>query len=424
MKTRAGYVIRQLADTFYIIPTGQRIADRRRCLKINQTGCVIWDLLQKDLSWEELLSAYTEYVKSIEMTENTKTVKPASIGEEASTVTAASISSDLSTYVLTLFQFGMIQASAKEMQVFPFAPFQAKGNAYYCRYNIAGIQVHYKGRKEWLHAFFEPFLEDGKENPSAHIHMGEQIQISQNWRVRSLSEVPEIAGELLLFGSQLDIYRCSGDYMLRFPSNHHLALCMLSFDGKEAVFYYDGSTQQEAVDELFYGFRAAFFYLAALHGKYALHSASNYYQEKAWLYSASSGTGKTTHVKLWEKLYAVPVLNGDLNLLGMEKDEVFVYGIPWCGTSGVYTTKKYPLGGIILLKRGTENRVCKLPQDERQLYTAQCMISPAWTEKQVDDSLLFAEKLSDRIPIRQLYCTQEPSAAAVMKEYIDKYLTI
>lgn len=422
MKTRAGYVIRQLADTFYIIPTGQRIADRRRCLKINQTGCVIWDLLQKDLSWEELLSAYTEYVKSIEMTEDTKTVKPASIGEEASTVTAASISSDLSTYVLTLFQFGMIQASAKEMQAFPFAPFQAKGNAYYCRYNIAGIQVHYKGRKEWLHAFFEPFLEDGKENPSAHTV--KQSGISQSWHVRPLSDVPEIAGELLLFGSQLDVYRCSGDYMLRFPSNHHLALCTLSVDGKEAVFYYDGSTQQEAVDELFYGFRAAFFYLAALHGKYALHSASNYYQEKAWLYSASSGTGKTTHVKLWEKLYAVPVLNGDLNLLGMEKDEVFVYGIPWCGTSGVYTTKKYPLGGIILLKRGTENQVCKLPQDERQLYTAQRMISPAWTEKQVDDSLLFAEKLSDRIPIRQLYCTQEPSAAAVMKEYIDKYLTI
>ena len=339
MKTRAGYVIRQLADTFYIIPTGQRIADRRRCLKINQTGCVIWDLLQKDLSWEELLSAYTEYVKSIEMTEDTKTVKPASIGEEASTVTAASISSDLSTYVLTLFQFGMIQASAKEMQAFPFAPFQAKGNAYYCRYNIAGIQVHYKGRKEWLHAFFEPFLEDGKENPSAHTV--KQSGISQSWHVRPLSDVPEIAGELLLFGSQLDVYRCSGDYMLRFPSNHHLALCMLSFDGKEAVFYYDGSTQQEAVDELFYGFRAAFFYLAALHGKYALHSASNYYQEKAWLYSASSGTGKTTHVKLWEKLYAVPVLNGDLNLLGMEKDEVFVYGIPWCGTSGVYTCLLY-----------------------------------------------------------------------------------
>lgn len=73
--------------------------------------------------------------------------------------------------------------------------------------------------------------------------MVKQSGISQSWRVRPLSEVPEIAGELLLFGSQLDVYRCSGDYMLRFPSNHHLALCTLSFDGKEAVFYYDGSTQ-------------------------------------------------------------------------------------------------------------------------------------------------------------------------------------
>lgn len=81
---------------------------------------------------------------------------------------------------------------------------------------------------------FEPFLEDGKENPSAHTV--KQSGISQSWRVRPLSEVPEIAGELLLFGSHLDVYRCSGDYMLRFPSNHHLALCMLSFDGKEAVF--------------------------------------------------------------------------------------------------------------------------------------------------------------------------------------------
>lgn len=106
---------------------------------------------------------------------------------------------------------------------------------------------------------FLNLLEDGKENPSAHTV--KQSGISQSWRVRLLSEVPEITGELLLFGSQLDVYRCSGDYMLRFPSNHHLALCTLSFDGKEAVFYYDGSTQQEAVDELFYGFRAAFFIL-------------------------------------------------------------------------------------------------------------------------------------------------------------------
>lgn len=410
MKTMAGYVVRQLADTFYILPTGQRIADRRRCLKINQTGCVIWDLLQKDLSWKELLAAYTEYVNQ-------------SVGTESKKLSEQDLIRDLSTYVQTLFQFGMIQLSDDEMQAFPFAEYNFKERCH-TYFHIAGIRVYYEGRQEWLHSFLQSFSEPADEITKKNGTQTIKNIPVQNWYVKPLSQVPEISGKMLLFGTQMDIYHCDTYYMLRFPSNYHLVLCTLSFDGKEAVFYYDGSTQQEAVDELFYGFRAAFFYLAALHGKYALHSASNYYQEKAWLYSASSGTGKTTHVKLWEKLYAVPVLNGDLNLLGMENDEVFVYGIPWCGTSGVYTTKKYPLGGIILLKRGTENRVCKLPQGERQLYTAQRMISPAWTEKQVDDSLLFAEKLSDRIPIRQLYCTQEPSAAAVMKEYIDKYLTI
>ena len=42
--------------------------------------------------------------------------------------------------------------------------------------------------------------------------------------------------------------------------------------------------------------------------------------------------------------------------------------------------------------------------------------------EQLKENLDIAHK--DRIPICQLYCTQEPSAAAVMKEYIDKYLTI
>lgn len=44
-----------------------------------------------------------------------------------------------------------------------------------------------------------------------------------------------------------------------------------------------------------------------------------------------------------------PLLNGDLNLIGEENGQFFVYGIPWCGTSGICTTEKQRLGGIVLL---------------------------------------------------------------------------
>lgn len=407
MKTTGGYVVRQLADTFYILPTGQRIADRRRCLKINQTGCVIWDLLQKDLSWKELLAAYTEYVNQ-------------SVGTESKKLSEQDLIRDLSTYVQTLFQFGMIQLSDDEMQAFPFAEYNFKERCH-TYFHIAGIRVYYEGRQEWLHSFLQSFSEPADEITKKNGTQTIKNIPVQNWYVKPLSQVPEISGKMLLFGTQMDIYHCDTYYMLRFPSNHHLVLCTLSFDGKEAVFYYDGATQQEAVDELFYGFRTVFFYFAALHGKYAIHSASNCYQGKAWLYSAPSGTGKTTHIKLWEQLYHTAVFNGDLNLIGIEDRQAFVYGIPWCGTSGHYSTGKMPLGGIILLKRGTQNKVCILPEDEKQLFTAQRMISPTWTPKQNDANLLFAKELSMQIPIWRIYCTQQPSAAEVMKEAIDRY---
>lgn len=61
--------------------------------------------------------------------------------------------------------------------------------------------------------------------------------------------------------------------------------------------------------------------------------------------------GKSTHTALWHELFDTPYLNGDLNLLGLHKDHIIAYGIPWCGTSGIFTAEAYELGGIILLGR-------------------------------------------------------------------------
>lgn len=66
---------------------------------------------------------------------------------------------------------------------------------------------------------------------------------------------------------------------------------------------------------------------------------------------------KSTHTGLWHQLLGTPFLNGDLNLLGIHENRIMVYGIPWCGTSGIYTTKNYELGGIVLLGRNPYQRL-------------------------------------------------------------------
>lgn len=87
---------------------------------------------------------------------------------------------------------------------------------------------------------------------------------------------------------------------------------------------------------------------------YLIHSASVEYNGCAWLFSGKSGEGKSTHTKLWNKYYGSALINGDLNMVGFENEEAVVYGIPWCGTSEIYTEKKYKLGGIIFI-----NAVCE-----------------------------------------------------------------
>ena len=65
-----------------------------------------------------------------------------------------------------------------------------------------------------------------------------------------------------------------------------------------------------------------FLFAAQKHGKFAIHSASILYKEKAWLFSGHSGMGKSTHTQMWHDLLQTPYLNGDLNLLAMENSKI------------------------------------------------------------------------------------------------------
>ena len=83
---------------------------------------------------------------------------------------------------------------------------------------------------------------------------------------------------------------------------------------------------------------------------------------------------------------ATPFLDGDLNLLAFEDGKPVVKGIPWCGTSGIFTTETYPLGGIILLARDKTNHVEELSYQHQVLGIQMRFISPKWNARQAAGS--------------------------------------
>lgn len=87
-----------------------------------------------------------------------------------------------------------------------------------------------------------------------------------------------------------------------------------------------------------------------------VHGAVIEFEGRAYLFTAPSGTGKSTHIRLWRQYLgdAVRVINGDKPFVRIpeHRDELpVVYGTPWAGKEGWQCNDSAPLAGIVLLSR-------------------------------------------------------------------------
>lgn len=379
MKRNDSYTLKILAGVPYLLPFGQMIADRKRGVRINETGIYLWESLKKDLSMEELL-----------------TLCAAHYGTET-----ALIQKDLERFVRELSVYGILEAS-READVSPSAP------SVYLK--IGGLTLKLVGPGEAFSPLFAPF----RTKPAKKVH--------QTIFVRDGKPAILKNGTVLLRNEQLTVMENAKQYILLFPAAKQILEAHLAKDGSQAVFYCISPYTDLLCEELFHAIRLVWLYLAQKNHILALHSASVLYRGRAWLFSGPSGTGKSTHTNLWHRLLKTPLLNGDLNLLAFQDKEPVIHGLPWCGTSGISDPGTYPLGGIILLKQGETDLVEELSPDLKQLLLLQRLISPSWNEEMLEENLRFTDRLTGHIPVCRLRCTMKDSAVTAIKSYIDDYL--
>lgn len=143
---------------------------------------------------------------------------------------------------------------------------------------------------------------------------------------------------------------------------------------------------------------------------FLMHGAVIAVGDKAWLFTAPSGTGKTTHINLWLKnIPGSYVVNGDKPLIHIG-DDCTVYGTPWAGKEGMNHNVGVKLCGIIFLNRGVDNHIEQvslktvLPMFIQQCYRPK---NKAGLEK----TLVLLSRLGQKTPLYQLYCNMNDEAA-------------
>ncbi|MBR5614048.1 MAG: hypothetical protein IKW64_01920 [Clostridia bacterium] len=91
---------------------------------------------------------------------------------------------------------------------------------------------------------------------------------------------------------------------------------------------------------------------------FMLHASAVVYENKAYLFSAPSGTGKSTHTTLWRKVFGEDktfILNDDKPVIRLEGEQIIVYGTPWSGKTDWNKNVGVPLQGICFLQRSKDN---------------------------------------------------------------------
>lgn len=141
-----------------------------------------------------------------------------------------------------------------------------------------------------------------------------------------------------------------------------------------------------------------------------LHGAAIAVKNKCYIFTAPSGTGKTTHIMSWLKM--IPgafVVNGDKPLIDIGKR--LVYGTPWCGKENMNTNTAVPIAGIIALERGDNNKLLPVEFKEMLPTYLQQVYIPNEQDAAIQAYKLI-EKLKD-IPCYKLSCNMKEESALV-----------
>lgn len=151
---------------------------------------------------------------------------------------------------------------------------------------------------------------------------------------------------------------------------------------------------------------------------FILHSSFIRYRDRGILFSAPSGTGKSTQASLWEKYEGADILNGDRGLLIRREQDWTVSGMPFAGSSGIYRNETVPLGAIVILRQSLENNIRSVAPGEAIRYLYPEISMHRWNPDFVNSILSLVLDLLSKVPVYLLDCRPDQGAVQALKNVL------
>ncbi|SKC44060.1 hypothetical protein SAMN06298214_0700 [Bacteroidales bacterium WCE2004] len=280
--------------------------------------------------------------------------------------------------------------------------------------------------RELLHNYdpFEIEKLSGSQLPETSCDAG----VADIFELTLTEEKPAEKGEVMFQSEKesgepvVGLYHCGDGYLAEFapsPASPVSGQLVLSGDFRHGTVYAPGSPKAQAFTlnnalMLLFAFASAPFLALEMHASVVTNGG------RGFLFLGRSGTGKSTHSRLWlTHIPGTELLNDDNPVLRVVDGEVRVYGSPWSGKTPCYKAEDAPVGAIVRLRQAPENRIERLSVvGAYASVMASCSgYRPIRTIADAQHETL--ARVSQQVPCYQLDCLPDEAAARLCKDTVD-----
>ena len=160
---------------------------------------------------------------------------------------------------------------------------------------------------------------------------------------------------------------------------------------------------------------------SAPYGTLLFHASTVSVRGSAYLFLGKSGTGKSTHSRLWQKyIPGVQLINDDNPVVRMKGGMAYVYGSPWSGKTPCYRNVRMPVRAMVMLQQSPTNAIRRLATLEAYAAILGSVSGMQWNRRVADALHHTEEKLLSCVPIWHLDCRPDEEAARLCHSTVTK----
>ncbi len=154
-------------------------------------------------------------------------------------------------------------------------------------------------------------------------------------------------------------------------------------------------------------------------GGFFLHCSCLKYKDEAIIFTAPSGTGKSTHSALWRRHFGddVVMINDDKPLVREKDGRFYIYGTPWNGKHSIGNNTSAPIRSVVFLSQAPENKAEPISPIDAMALLLQQTVLPS-NKAELSKLLDMLGRLVETVPMYRLGCTISDEAVTTIYQEI------